>query len=481
MKKLYFVTLLIVLGFTPLLAQVSFPPPPINLDNFKFLSGVVYIETWRLYGFWPPGPGPFTESPEFPAPASVLYTVNVSNDTNQDMEPSVVSLTLGSTDYTTTAYIKYVNGIAKNHFATTTDFVNFTRGQLSIPAGYTWSADPMLDANIFTSGIAPGRVYCAGIVYNQYPISPPNAIAVWRSNNGGITWSQPTLAAVNNSSNYFLDKPDIVVSWHSGSLGYVYVIYTLYNNSDPNQNQILVRRSTNGGLSFTAPFAVTSGSVSMSQIVVSPWTGYVYALWVDFSANQIKMSRSTNYGQSWSPPETAASGNMAESTFTINGGVRAATVPMARFNSVANRICLVWHEREQPGSNLTDIYYTSKSPSGWQTKVRINDVQTNDQFMPALDFDETGDLKVTFYDRRDDSNNLKYHLYIAHIDQIGNNLQPNERASTFQSDPTQYANRFIGDYQDLWLWTFLSGDKYNAAWVGIPLTIGDIYLTGIQP
>jgi hypothetical protein len=210
MKKSFIGLLLVILGFTPLLAQVSFPPPQINIENFKFLSGAVYLETLKLYGIGPPGQEPFTESSKFASPETVLYTVNASNDVNQDVQPSVVSLTLGSTDYTTTAYIKFVSGLPKNHFATTTDFLNFTRGQLTIPLGYTTSADPMLDANIFTSGIAPGRIYCAGIVFNQYPTSPPNAIAVWRSSNGGVNWSGPTIAARNTDSNYFLDKPDIV-------------------------------------------------------------------------------------------------------------------------------------------------------------------------------------------------------------------------------------------------------------------------------
>ncbi len=89
--------------------------------------------------------------------------------------------------------------------------------------------------------------------------------------------------------------------------------------------------------------------------------------------------------------------------------------------------------RRRPQIPKADVYYTAKGPRGWQAKVRINDVTINDQFMPALDFDSSGNLVVTFYDRRDDPNNLLYHLYMAHIDSNGTRLEPTSRVSNFQS------------------------------------------------
>ena|GEM_PF-2972101 len=84
---------------------------------------------------------------------------------------------------------------------------------------------------------------------------------------------------------------------------------------------------------------------------------------------------------------------------------------------------------------LIHRHYIAKSPSGWQAKKRVNDATTGDQFMPALDFDSTGNMTVTFYDRRDDRQNIRYHLYSARINSGGNRLEPNIRVSAFQSDP----------------------------------------------
>jgi hypothetical protein len=121
--------------------------------------------------------------------------------------------------------------------------------------------------------------------------------------------------------------------------------------------------------------------------------------------------------------------------------------------------------------------------------VRINDDSGvnetyRDQFMPALDYDTNGNVIVSFYDRRDDSSNIKYHMYVSHISATGGSLGPNLRVSTFQSDPTPYPNKFIGDYQDIWCEpeTGTGTDYFLDSWVGISSqSIGDIYLSLIGP
>ncbi len=107
---------------------------------------------------------------------------------------------------------------------------------------------------------------------------------------------------------------------------------------------------------------------------------------------------------------------------------------------------------------------------------------SRDQFMPAIDFDLTGNMIVTFYDRRDDWQNILYHLYSARINSSGNRLEPNIRVSTFQSDPRNYTvyTNFIGDYQDVWSQASGGVDYYFPSWVGIP-NVGDIWVSAIQP
>jgi len=257
-------------------------------------------------------------------------------------------------------------------------------------------------------------------------------------------------------------------------------------------SDLYIATSTDGGAIFGDPKHVASGGIIQGpQIVVNYYYGRVYVLWVDYSLNAIRLSFSDDYGQTWSAPETGPTGNMV-SNILLKGNIRANSLPMARFNHAANKICVVWHEYEGATYN-TDVYYSTKSSSGWLPKKRINDDipdpnYPKDQFMPALDFDVSGNLVVTFYDRRNDPNNLKYELYMARIDSNGNILDVNQRVSNFQSDPQFYTDNtgkanFIGDYHDVWSQPYAGIEYYFSAWIGIPPSnnIGDVYWSLIQP
>lgn len=123
--------------------------------------------------------------------------------------------------------------------------------------GYSRSADPLMSANLYNVGIAPKRMYVVGLLHNQ-SIYDYSAIGVWRSDNGGQSWSQPTLAELRAGGGFHLDKPAIGVSWHSPTMGYVYVAYVAIDFNSSN-NALVVERSIDGGLSFGNPFLIAYG------------------------------------------------------------------------------------------------------------------------------------------------------------------------------------------------------------------------------
>ena len=89
--------------------------------------------------------------------------------------------------------------------------------------------------------------------------------------------------------------------------------------------------------------------------------------------------------------------------------------------------------------------------------------------MPALDYDSAGNVTATFYDRRDDPNNLLFRTYGAHVNAWGSPIHGNFLVTGFQSNPTTLATvpGFIGDYHDVWSWTFNGTEQYFPAYVGI--------------
>lgn len=474
-------------------AQVPLPDK-VSVDALNTVSGPVYIPTaLRVFGFDPgrehlgePSEGePFIEEEggeEVALATTPLYTNEVNNDLEADVEASIISaLDSGATSV---GYIKRLPGdIFRNYVGFTTDFFSWANTQLPLPFGYSHSADPLQHANVFNDGIAPRRTYLTGIIYNGASNITPNAIGVWRSDNGGSTWSNPTLVAVNSSSTFFLDKPDVEVAWWSGTRGRVYVAYVRFHNTQPQtQNAIFVARSDDGGVSFNAPVQVAQGFFQGPQMLASTVGSRIYVIWSDYNAanERLLMAWSDNQGATWTAPETVATGNLLTGADPLTGNVRALTLPMARYNGVRNAIAVVWHELAADGR--TDIYFATKTATGWSAKKRINPVTANDQFMPALDYDPSGNYLVTYYDRSGDPNNLRYREKWVKIDHLGNILESGEVANGFESDPTLFPARFVGDYQDVWWWSFadMLGDRFNAAWAGRPVDRVNPYVSGIQ-
>ncbi|HEV8132845.1 MAG TPA: hypothetical protein VGQ81_16480 [Acidobacteriota bacterium] len=417
------------------------------------------------------------------------FTHPVDADFNNNSETAVIALDLGSTTYTSTAYIKDLGGFFRNHFSWSTDLTLFNIGEFPRPPEYNRSADPFLAENPFTDGQNPKRMYCSGILYNGFdqffkPIMP-DSVAVWYSDNGGQSWSSPpTIVARNDDPNWFFDKPDVEVSWNAGAdRGYVYVTFVKVFQSPVSNSQLVIRRSTDGGLTFPADSErlIVTGDVQAPQVLIGPFGGTVYVIYLDYQNNQIKEARSTDYS-TWSF-STVANVTPVDRTIRLNGSVRALTAPMARYNSVANKIDVVWHQLEPGSENRTDVWFNVKTALGWGTNpkcITCNGLAPDpgDQFFPALDFDRSGNLKIVWYDRRDDPNNLLYHQYVTATDSDGNLLQGKNQVSTFQSNPQ---NRQLGDYQDMWFWTYGTIDRFISSWIGIPGNSQYVYDSSITP
>lgn len=487
------------------------PGPPLTLERLDTLaiSGVTYYDALQtLTGKSPIGTTATADPtpPTHPTGASrrdrfsvrstatAPTTVNASSDTFQDAEPSVVAVNVNNATYTASTVIKYVDTgerdqfgnirwVPRNHFATTTDFTSFSRGALPMPQGYTRSGDPLMAVNPYTGGVAPKRIYCTGILFNQGTVNEPSAIGVWRSDNGGLTWQGPTIVASQNGGGYYTDKPAISVSWYSGSLGHVFVTWANLDTNNIGSSSIWVARSTDGGLSFPDRAVVTYDNVHMPSVAVNANNGSVYSVWVNNRVEDIRFAESPHGSFGFPTHEVVAEGQQLRTTAqrntNLNGGVRAPSIPMIRYNWVTQRLAVTWHA----GDANTDIWYAYRPCSascnywGWEWAKGINDNGANDQFMPALDFNTSGNMVFTFYDRRNDPNNILYQQFFAYADSTGTRLEANKQIGTLSSDPR---NVFIGDYQDVWDHTYPDGESATNSWIGRPAGINpELYLSRI--
>lgn len=198
-------------------------------------------------------------------------------------------------------------------------------------------------------------------------------------------------------------------------------------------------------------------------------------MWADENNRDIRMASSYDYGISFGAHEVVT--NIFHYG-TITPGIKAGTYPAARYHWLSGRIIVAWHG-DHPSNGSTEVYYTYKpcsancTPSGWRNPIQVNDSSTNDQFMPGMDF-TNDNIVISFYDRRQAAGDRKYHEYFALLNVDGTLLEPNTRISDFLSDPAEHqpddgANRyFLGDYQDLWTWSYPYGERAVPGFVLIP-------------
>lgn len=185
---------------------------------------------------------------------------------------------------------------------------------------------------------------------------------VWYSDDGGVNWTGPSTVAQNaGGTTWKLDKPSVAVSWYSGTLGHVYVAYmNIDDRFGATVHYLRLARSTDGGLCFgyrdqngncvRQSYDVAIDNVGTPFCVVSSATGYIYVWWTNHTNEEIRVGRSTDGGVNWNH-EVVASGDLLGPSDPVIGDIfgkqtRAFTIPMGRYNSVAGKLVVVWHERQ---------------------------------------------------------------------------------------------------------------------------------------
>ena len=249
---------------------------------------------------------------------------------------------------------------------------------------------------------ADGTLYYSALVYDfSFPNHTPSGVAVAASRDGGQSWSAPVMVHFEASNNFFNDKEwivagkggDVYVTWtvfksnkpkgyissnivmsvshdHGGTWsdpipvsdsahpydqgsqpaialdGTIYVAYEGNQASDVSKDQIVLARSTDGGLTFTNvelgrvyddfncyPLNVSQGRARLSfeqfrvssfpSFAIDPSTGAMAVVWADdqgnagcggsnpgfsgLTSNQVKMITSSN-GLTWTAPKIITSG-----------------------------------------------------------------------------------------------------------------------------------------------------------------------------
>lgn len=357
----------------------------------------------------------------------------------------------------------------------------WTGGILPTQPGYTGGGDPSIAFD------DSGNVYFACL---NFELTLPgfnledSAIFVFKSTDGGQTFGPPTELVSSATSPGAHDKEFIAVGALTNK---VYVAWV-----HPGSSNVRFAGSDDGAASFDAPAPADNVFVndpenSSNQGPVVATFGFVdpdgssesvYVAWMDLDQNRILFDRSTDGGASFGT-DTVVEGSVVQ--FPVR--------PVGSGIGVTNRVSLVG-EFGDPVENPQNAFRANSFPSmavcnnpsspyyghiyivyadnrfgdgdiffkrsedggqtwpGTFTRKVNDDAQGNgkDQFFPWVSVDENCKVNVSFYDRRDDPANLRFHLYFSHSTDSGATFSTNARVSTVASTNAQFLGGFVGDY-----------------------------------
>lgn len=314
-------------------------------------------------------------------------------------------------------------------------------GQLAGLDEYRLTSDPIM---VFDSaGTAYIEVLAAR---DQQRLS---ALYLYRSTDGGRTWSEPILVAKKPSG--FSDKnwlaTDTTGGPNDGNL------YTTWVHIEDEMYHVLFARSTDGGSTWSEPIELAGerGQTRQAQIVSVGAGGTVYVLWTNLSANRMELVASTDGGKTFSAIRPVVGVQRVD---PLNGNLRRGFV-MPGFVADPVRPDTLYAAWDDGRLGDADVLFTSSSDGGktWSPPVIVNGHTRNDQFQPWIAVNTQGELYLQWFDRRDDPRDLLVHTYAARSAD-GGKTWSEVRVTDVASDPTVGLpmtgdDGFYGDYQAL--------------------------------
>lgn len=324
-----------------------------------------------------------------------------------------------------------------------------------------------------------------------------NGIFVSKTSDGGQTWNPQHVAVIihtgpQTADSAFEDKYYIHVDTASTSpyVNHLYIPWKRVINSD-SSTQIVIAKSTDGGLTWRAPvpvsdrFSRTSEDTTFGQSFPLARTGpdgIVHVVWNSGTERAVRYARSTNGGASFSAPQIVhryqSFGRKSEVAGQVNsrvkGVVRAEAYPTLVVDNTSGPrrgwLYLVWSADTVP-----NVYFSRSTDNGttWSAPTIVHSDTTNDQFWPWLALDPTnGDLAVMYFDSRDDAANILVNVYVS-FSADGGTTWTDRRVGDGENDLRRNpfnGQTFAGDYSGA---DFLDG-MVHPSWVDMRNSISNV-------
>lgn len=250
--------------------------------------------------------------------------------------------------------------------------------------------------------IGPDHAAYAGAlaVDTGRPLSYSVVISV--SRDGGGSWTAPVVVATGSPPGALLDKPSILADPRRA--GRVYAVWARFTSASA--DQVTFARSDDHGATWSQPSAITAGGAeAQNNELVAPSGGVLLDVFAEGSPltsnhrGRVSVLRSTDGGLTWSAPVTVASFAITQTTDPDRGTTIRAFGQDVVAAAGGGWAYAAWFEDTRDG---TSAIWTSASDDGgrtWSTPSTV--VQEAAQpFLPTLAVAGAGALGVTWYDLR---------------------------------------------------------------------------------
>ena len=297
----------------------------------------------------------------------------------------------------------------------------------------------------------------------------------------GSHWNNPVVALrVPGQAYPFETSMAVDVSPGSPRVNSLYVSGVMWSEQG-HKNQVLVSHSTDGGATWTQA-AVDAVQQSPEEDRFTRMAigkdGTVYLTWMHCRGKDreggglcptvhMMFSESEDGGDTWSSPQEIATVGMPTEWAlpNTNQNVRVYNYPVIAVDnsdgSHAGNLYVAMYT--WTGSYLrAQVIRSTDGGTTWSQPVPLAPKSdSHDQFFPTISVNNAGLVGVSWLDRRNDPNNIDYQAFAA-VSTDGGQTFPNTQLTTAFSNPNvNGGNNWIGDYTgNTW-----SGQEFIAAWM----------------
>lgn len=281
-------------------------------------------------------------------------------------------------------------------------------------------------------------------------------IVCQKSTNGGSTWSNGSFTGLTTTKEQ--DKQWISFDPNTNNLYMSWTQFDSYGSTNANDKTIILfSRSTDFGVTWSTPIKLNNidgscidNSTTVEGAVPAPGpNGQVYVSWS--GPNGLVFKKSLDQGVTWSTTEKQIKTTHLWD-FSIPGIDRCNGMPITACDLSSSphngTIYVNWADQSN-GSNDTDIFLSKSTDGGttWSTPLRVNnDAPGKHQFLSWMTIDQSNGNIYIVFYDRRNYTNNNTDVYLAYSTDGGNSFT-NTKISTTSFLPT--SSVFFGDYTNI--------------------------------